>query len=227
MSAYTRQLISTSGKNRPPTPEKLCAVEHSSRKKEHILAPCTLPAKRLQITPTHLLREKIVDVRGDQDLHGNSPKTWSVLTQFQGTAVRQDMMEPASEKRFCSPRSITLPRVICFHFGAKVGMGRNWREVIDWFMKQFLSLSWKRNLLLHTSSILPVKRCQSVLNLLHFQSSKWQFVYFKIRNRRQNYSRLEMKAEFPGLLAHVGTVLTGSTCSNKSNKLLNNKNVKR
>ena len=83
------------------------------RKREDILAPCTLPAKQSQIISTHLLQEKIIDVRGGQDFYGNSPKTCRMLTQFQGTAKLSSGWSLLLRGDFVV-YALKLPCVICF-----------------------------------------------------------------------------------------------------------------
>ena len=95
---------------------KLCAVEHPPpprRKREDILAPCTLPAKQSQITPTHLLWEKVIDVHRGQDFYGSSPRTCRMLTQFQGTAELSSGWSLLLRGDF-EVYVLKLPCVICF-----------------------------------------------------------------------------------------------------------------
>ena len=105
---HERQLIVTCGKNRPPTPENLCAVEHTPRQKDDILAPCTLPAKQLQIAPgpTHLLREKkLLTSVGARIYIGTALRLAGVLTQFSRNSWTFFRMEPACERWFLSLHS--------------------------------------------------------------------------------------------------------------------------
>ena len=60
-------------KPRPPTPENLCAVEHPPRKNRIFWHHAHYLQDNDKSPPTHLLREIIADVRGDQDISGNNP----------------------------------------------------------------------------------------------------------------------------------------------------------
>ena len=75
------------------------------RKREDILAPCTLPAKQSQITPAHLLWEKVIDVRRGQDFYGSSPGDLQDADPVSRNRWTFFRMEPASERWFRSIRS--------------------------------------------------------------------------------------------------------------------------